>query len=302
MRASTRLALGLALLSANCILPRKGMDRLFPSTGFEKGWHREGKPRHFGPDNLYEAIDGEADLYLTYGFREMASLLYHWGSPEDTFFVVDVYRMDGPLNAFGLYSGFRHPEYRFQDIGTEGFESEYGLKFHKGEYLVDVKMGDYSEKCRRAAWIVAKEIARRIPAPERPPELLGLLPEEDRVPHTLRLVKREMLNQGFLPGGLEARYRIGGAEVTAFLVSFDSTAAASKGFAELRNFHAVTGRSVRAELPGEESFAAETAYHGTALFFRKGPWLAGVQDLPDVKTGLPLAEAMHARLPGTPPR
>jgi len=285
----------LLLSTAGCYR-KKGMDNLFPAAGFHKGWMWEGKPRHFTPQNLYEIIDGEAELYISYGFEELASLLYYRGSPEDTFFVVDIFDMGNPLNAFGVYSGFRHPEYRFEEVGTEGFVSDYGIKFYKGKYLVDIKAAEFSEACRKAVWSTAREIARRIQTPDHPPELTGMLPGRGQIPHTLRFIQKEMLNQGFLPGGLEARYPVEGGEATGFVVVFDSLAAARRGFDELKSFCSVSGGLMKAKVPGELSFAARTPYHGILLVFLQGKNLCGVRDLEKAVNGQSLADSIYAHL------
>ena len=61
------IAAGLILLIA-CEVPRKGLDQIFPGAGFEKGWSWHGSPKHYFPENLYDYINGEAELYLSYGF------------------------------------------------------------------------------------------------------------------------------------------------------------------------------------------------------------------------------------------
>jgi hypothetical protein len=286
----------LMLFTATCGFQRKSMDALFPSPGFEKGWKWEGKPKHYNSQNLYEIIDGEAELYLSHGFKELASLLYFSGSAEDTFFVVDIYDMGGALNAFGLYSSFRHPDYRFENIGSEGFVSDYGIKFYKGDYLVDVKVSEFSEKCRRAAWDAAETIARRIHAPQKPPETLALLPSENQVPRTLRYIQKEMLNQGFLPGGIEARFTIEGGEATGFVVTFDSVKAAVKGFAELKAYYAASVGLINVNLPGELSFSAKTPYRGNLLVFLSGKTVAGVLDLWEISKGKALAGSIYSHL------
>jgi hypothetical protein len=296
IRRTAWMCIGLVLASASCHFRKKSMDGLFPSPGFEKGWKWEGKPRHYTPQNLYEIIDGEAELYLSNGCRELGSLLYYNGSAEDTFFVVDIYDMGDPLNAFGLYSGFRHPDYRFEAIGTEGFVSDFGIKFYKGEYYVDVKLSDFSEKCRRAAWNAAETIARRISETRRPPAILGLLPAGGQIPRTLRYIRKEMLNQGFLPGGIEARYAVSGGEATGFVVLFDSAEAALRGFIELKSFYASSVGVFDARLPGERSFCAKTPYRGNLLVFLSGTTVAGVLDLDEISKGRALVHSIHSHL------
>jgi hypothetical protein len=299
MKSRIRLCLlCVPLLLAGCLFHRKGLDSCFPVSDFQKGWKWEGKPRHYTPQNLYEIIDGEAELYISYGFKELASLIYYRGSPEDTFFVVDIFDMGSPLNAFGLYSSFRHPDYLFEDIGSEGYASDYGIKFYKGRYLVDIKAGEFSETCKKAVWGTAREIAERMDAPRKAPALTELLPAHGQVPHTLRYIQQEMLNQGFLPGGLEARYPVDGGEATGFVVVFDSASAARRGFGDLKDYYAVSGGLMNAKVPGELSFAAKTPYHGVILAFLLGKTVSGVLDLEDASKGQALVRSIHDHLAG----
>ncbi len=43
---------------------------LFPRLA-DRSWIVTEPARTFGPDNLYEEIDGEAELFLPYGFQEL---------------------------------------------------------------------------------------------------------------------------------------------------------------------------------------------------------------------------------------
>jgi hypothetical protein len=297
-RRTIQICICLMLASTTCTLRKKGLEDYFPSPGFERGWKWEGKPKHYNPQNLYEIIDGEAELYISHGFKELASLLYYRGSAEDTFFVVDIYDMGGALNAFGLYSGFRHPDYRFENIGTEGFVSDYGIKFYKGDFLVDIKVSEFSEKCRRAAWAAAETIARRIRESGRPLETLDWLPAENQVPRTLRYIQKEMLNQGFLPGGIEARYTIEGGEASGFVVEFDSASSALRGFNELKAFYAGSTGLLNVRIPGELSFSAKTPYRGYTLVFLSGRTVSGVLDLEVISKGQALVNAIYRHLIG----
>jgi len=292
------IILGTITLFSFCFRPTSKLDTLFPSPGFEKGWKWDGKPKHYSPETLYQYIDGEADLYLSYGFQALSTLLYYWHSPEDTFVVVDIYDMGTPLNAFGIYSNFRHPEYNFQNIGVEAFVSEYGLKFAKSQYFVDIKLGNFSERCQRAGLVIATEIARRIKSPEHLPKELELLPLDQQKPKTLRYVKNEMLNHGFLPGGVEARYFTSEGEALAFVVIFDSLQQAVRGFDEFKTFYTLTsGNALPTEgFPGEASFAIRTPYHGILMAFRYARYIGGVQDIEKCETGLPLLQTIFENL------
>jgi hypothetical protein len=285
-------AFAVAVIAA-CDTAKPGMDQLFPGAGFEKGWSWQGKPKHYLPQNLYEYIDGEAELYLSYDFKELASLTYFWGSPADTFFTVDIYDMGTPVNAFGLYSSFRYPGYQYEKIGTEGFVSEFGLKFLKGRYVVEIKSSDESGKCRKAVRTVAGTLAERIPDPAVFPEVVSLLPSENQIPATLRYTAKEMLNQSFLPEGLEAKYRIGDEEDTGFVILFTDSASSREGLMKLVAFYRESGyKPVSGKLPGVIASAVRTPYHGCTLLALAGTSIVGIQDLTAPEKGYALIQEM----------
>jgi hypothetical protein len=255
-------------------------------------------PTHYTPDNLYEYIDGEAELYLTYGFQELATLTYFWGSAEDTSFVVDIYDMGTSLNGFGLFSNYRQPGYHYESIGTEAIVSDYGLRFFQGRYVVEIKIGDISDRLNKAVRTVAERISERILDPPDLPSSLSLLPAEGQIDKTLRYISKEMLNQGFLPGGLEAKYLTGEEEIAGFVVFFESPEEAKNGLNRLRTFYQDMNVSFVAppDVSGE-GFAVRSSYHGYVLVSQTGRYLAGVQDLSAPEKGQSLLSRIVDGLP-----
>lgn len=205
--------------------------------------------------------------------------------------------MGTALNAFGLYSNYRHPRYRYEKIGTEAIVSDFGIRFFRGQYVVDIKAGDSSERTNEGIHNAAQRISERIEAPAEFPEILTLLPSEGRVERTLRYVAQEMLNQSFLPGGMEARYRVDGEEVAGFVVLFDSHEVARNGFEALREFFKKSDDEfVFIDLGEANGFGVKTSYHGYVLVTLEGRFLAGVQDLSSPKKGIGLLLSITNRL------
>ncbi len=281
-----------------CEKSQTGLDRLFPGPGFEKGWSWDGMLTHYFPDNLYEYIDGEAELYLTYGFQELATLTYFWGNADDTSFVVDIYDMGDPLNGFGLFSNYRQPGYHYKSIGTEAIVSDYGLRFFQGRYVVEIKTGNISDRLNKAVHTVAERISERIPDPPDLPPSLRLLPAEGQVDKTLRYISKEMLNQGFLPGGLEAKYITGEEEIAGFVVVFENPEEAKNGLNRLRTFYKDSNSPfVASHDVSGEGFAVRSSYHGYVLVSQTGRYLAGVQDLSSPEKGRSLLSRIVDGLP-----
>jgi hypothetical protein len=269
----------LALLLKGDVLP-EGMDAFFAGSGFVSGWTIREKPRRYRPENLYEYIDGEAELYLSYDFKELSTVTYAKGSPDDTFMTVDCYDMGSPLNAFGLYASYRYPGYAYDKIGAEGFASDYGLTFFKGRYVVEIKTSDASATCRTAARKLSQIMSEAIPEPPDFPGRTGLMPPANQVPHTLKYFARDMLNQAFLKEGFEAKYDVGDGEATGWIVFFEKENDAAEGFAKLKDFYMQSGSvPVPPAAKTEFALAVKTPYHGYALIEMNGAVLCGVQDL-----------------------
>ncbi|MBN1894165.1 hypothetical protein JW906_06705 [bacterium] len=287
MRISKWMMLAfLPVLACDTGLP--GLDQLFPGPGFEKGWSWHGMPRHFTVQNLYEYINGEAELYHAYGFRELATLTYFWKHPEDTFFTVNIYDMGDSLNAFGIYSNYRYPGTPVEKIGVEALVSEFGIKFFKGPYFVDVACGDMSRKNRLAAKTVAIQLADRIAASDRLPSILSRLPSESQVPGTARYVRSGMLNQSFLKSGVEAKYSLPGGQARGFIAILDSPDEAQHALQTLKKVFADKGSDFPYASVPNQGFAVKTPHLGVGLFSVQDGFIAGVMELERPSDGLPL--------------
>lgn len=273
-----------------------GLRSLLPNSHIaEWGLSQKGS-RQYNRDNLYEYIDGEAELYLTYGFRELLSQVYAF---DDTVLTVDIYDMGSPLNAFGLYSNYRHPDYDYAPIGTEAIVTDYGIRFYRAEIVVDITQSDVSSRIHEAARKIAKSISTKIGGKADPPQLLNHLPVDGRVAKTLRYIPRNMLNQDFLKSGLEARYRLrSGDEVTTFIVIFETAGDAISGIASLEEYFIESGERV-VDHPAlqEKGFSVQTQYQGGMLVSVVDRYLLGIRDLSSPERGWDLLKRLivHVR-------
>src|SRR4030065_1838222 len=68
-----------------------------------KGWSLTEPPATFLPGTLFEYIDGAAENYLSYGFRELIVGNYKKGKSTASL-TVEVYDMGDDLRAYGVYS------------------------------------------------------------------------------------------------------------------------------------------------------------------------------------------------------
>ncbi|MBD3289544.1 hypothetical protein GF337_12135, partial [candidate division KSB1 bacterium] len=199
---------------------RDALKNLLPASDWHEVWNWESDPRFYGPEDLFEYINGSADLYLAYGFRQLVTVNYM--TMEELSVLVDIYDMGNLLNAFGVFSNYRSPGNDYADIGTEATVSDYHIRFYQGQYIIDLNASDATEMVRSFMHRLAEEIAARIQAPKEEPDILTLLPKENLIEKTPKYISEGLLGHQFFPKGLEAQYLLDSTAVKAFIVTCDS--------------------------------------------------------------------------------
>ena len=172
----------------------------------------------FYSSNLYQYMDGGADIYLKYGLVAMAHREYKRAGVDAT---VDVFDMGDPLKAFGMYSAERSPEYHFVDIGAEGYSSESTLNFLQGRYYV--RLAAFGDGATAALDEFARAISRSIGGDRSLPAVLDILPREKRVARSEKYVVQAPAGHDFLAPALTASYRFD-AQATTLVISLAADA------------------------------------------------------------------------------
>jgi len=87
-------------------------DAVLPGAVALAGWEMVSQPENFGPENLWDYINGQAEFYLNYGFLRVDTAEYRAESGTPSV-VVEVYQMASSEEAFGIYAAERNPDDRF---------------------------------------------------------------------------------------------------------------------------------------------------------------------------------------------
>ncbi|HOC24927.1 MAG TPA: hypothetical protein PKJ13_06430 [bacterium] len=267
------------------------IDRLpLPANG--SGWRFDIEPQSYLPDNLFEYINGEAELYNDYHFAGMATAAYIRGDDMNMTYSVDISDMGTPLDAFGIYSRHRSPELEYAAIGEEATVSELNIRFYKGRYFVQINAGSFEEAVREEMLRTANAIAETLPVAPMPREL-ALLPQENQLPHSLVYYTRGMLGQSLFPAGLMAKFVVASDTVGAFLVL---TSSAGESLPAFQGFSASLKErgSLLAESPGR--IEVETPYQGRILALHHLHWIVGVMGYKERETAERLAAGLSANL------
>ncbi|MFZ2055176.1 MAG: DUF6599 family protein [Candidatus Aminicenantales bacterium] len=181
------------------------------------GWSLSEAPRGFSPGTLFEYINGAAENYLSYGFREL--LVSDFKKDESTAsLTVEIYDMGDETRAFGVYSSERYPESRFLNIGNQGYLEEGTLNFIVGGLYVKLLCFDCGEGAEEILRSVAQQVETKVPVKGQLPLLLGLFPGEGLVANSEKFVLQNVLGFGFLHHGYLADYRAQGQQFELFII------------------------------------------------------------------------------------
>lgn len=243
---------------------------LLPARGEVPGWAMSEQARSYRPENLWQFIDGAAERYLIYGLEEVAASEY---VQEGTGcrMLIDVYRMKNPLNAFGIYTQERSPDYQFLRVGNEGYSTGNTLNFWVGSYYVKITTFEQKDAVIPEMTRLAGAVAAKVTAPGAEPIEARYFPKTNQLPRTMSYVPRDVLGQSYLVNGFEAKYRADGKEYRMILVILESPEAAQHAVARYRQFLSGGGNVVNdLAAPGQGGFAGKEDSYGNIVAVRSG--------------------------------
>jgi hypothetical protein len=150
--------------------------------GAVKDWKVVAKDQIYNRDNLYDYIDGGAELYLSYGFKKVINRTY--ARPGQPDMVADLFDMETSQNAYGV---FTHARETVDDTFGQGSQYAEGLLlFWKDRYYVSILTIPETIESKKAIFDLARKIETAI-AKEGPlPDILNLLPKQSLVEESIR--------------------------------------------------------------------------------------------------------------------
>ncbi len=134
----------------------------------------DGEDAVYDRETLYDYMNGGAEVYLSYDFRDVRVRRFVGPSGDEV--VLDIYDMGSSPEAFGIFStSVEDPE-----VGL-GQGSEFGaglLKFWKGSYFVSALNMGVDEETDALLLDIGRAVDAAISSTGQLPGLLGLLPTE----------------------------------------------------------------------------------------------------------------------------
>ncbi len=248
LRLRTALILGSVLLwSVGAQGQPADLAKLFPKTNEVPGWTLKVPPKRFAEDQLFEYMDGAAEIPKSYTFRALASTKYQKG---DTVLEVAIFDMGTATDAYGYYSARvfleRSPRSKERLIALDHPAHLYAaagvLTFWKDRYTI-ILQPDSGKPDDASLLRFARAVSAKIAAKGEPPALLRRLPATNMIANSARFVRGKAAFDSLLlfltkdtfgiakrGEAVAAEYNLSGGPCTLILIHYPDASAAKAGY------------------------------------------------------------------------
>jgi len=269
----------------NVFSETKTMESLVPKDA-SSGWALKRAPETFTRETLFEHIDGQADLFLQYGFEGSVFAVYWKGDSSEDKIDVDIYDMGNSLQAFGVFSRFRQEESP-AGIGLDSYlENQYAF-FYKGKYFVALQATDSNPSILKR---LAQDIESRISDNSTAPKEIGYFPKDGLKPGSIEYFPTGLLGREFLKRGFKASYvkkdetktnaraMAEDGELSLFVSIFENSQDALNAMKLFREHLSKQGKLAQgiSTQIGPDVLSGVDTYQGKIIVACKGNYLLGV--------------------------
>jgi hypothetical protein len=240
-------------------------DVVFPDF---TGWKLQEDQRIYSSKDLWELIDGAADIFLSYDFKDLRIAEY---SNKDQIIRVELYRQSSTDNAYGIYTAERMPDYPQVSVGSQGYKSQGVLNFLSGNYYVKIMTAGAVEAEEDAIARLAVRINDILAQPVGLPVVLTLFPEEGKEELSDAYIAQNFLGYSFLHSAFTTKYKTEGG-FQLFIIK-DSVEELQKMLDEYT-------KMLKDEKPvmKDNLIIAKDPYNGTIFMQKKGEYLVGAMN------------------------
>ena len=204
--------------SAGVSLKDEGDASLFPRLA-KRSWTAMEPARTFGPANLYEEIDGEAELFLPFGFEELTVGIVRPAGNEKAEVRLELFRHATSRDAFGVFSQHRFPDQEIADVGAaKAIVSDTSLDFFQGRHFVRIRAASRGAG-RNDLESLGREVSALLPGTDDPPPETEALRIPGLVGGSIVFHRRALLGYEVLAPGCEAKYSDAGTAGTMILIT-----------------------------------------------------------------------------------
>lgn len=257
------------------------MDSFIPAGYCGAGWKIDGKTLSYDRETLSDRINGEAELYMPYGFDRMVAARYSSEKTPAAGIDVEIYRMASLLDAFGMYANYRQKDGQRINLGAESNLSGSQLFLYQGRYFIHIQITGTETSHADALTDCAKVVAASLPGEKNRPSELSAFDRPEVVRGTERYLPQSLLGYDFLNRAIMADAVIGGAGFQLFRLIGAEAGSVSVPFARFQSQLA----QVKIDSEGKDNAVLEGVdpLYGPVIVVKKVNCLAGALKFADKK-------------------
>jgi hypothetical protein len=238
------------------------------------GWKQSGEIQFFSRANLYDYIDGAADLYLKYDFQELQVAEYE--NDKKASVTIEIYRHKTPLHAFGIYSQERLDNANYLEVGAQGYSEKGVLNFLAADFYVKMMSVGAGPEEQAVLLAFASKVVENLGGKGSMPFILSVFPREGETINSEKFISREFLGYSFFHSAFTADYELSGKKFKLFVIEgIDQKDCRNM----IQEYLKHTGNlQTKVE---EGRYQLKDPYHGEMDFYLKGNYIWGALDLDD---------------------
>ena len=275
------------------------LESLIPKRDLPKEWTLIHGPQTYNKKSLFEHINGQAELFLQYGFRKSVFAIYQNKERSENQIEADIYDMGNGVQAFGVFSRFRNED-RPGGFGLDSFLDDHTALFYKGKFYVLLYATESNPDSLRQ---FSKLISSKISDSSAPPKEIRYFPQNGLKSGSIQYFPEGLLGHKFLKKGFQGTYieeaevkvqvkekvevkdkgeakdkgEIGGKEFHLFLAIFKDSKEAMDALKIYQEDLSKKGKVSSESLIqlGTRALKGEDPYQGKVIVLQKGFYLLG---------------------------
>lgn len=150
-------------------------------------WERDGPSQIYKGEDLFLYINGGAEIYHEYGFKQVITQDYINKNRKSI--SLEIFEMVGSENAFGIYTFKTSTEGKELSLGDRAQLADYYMNLWKGNILITLTGFDEDEETIKGLQEIARAVEVKIKIRGERPILASMLPEKDLVPQSVKYFK-----------------------------------------------------------------------------------------------------------------
>lgn len=274
----------LLLIPCYCTQTKAADDKLFPEVS---GWKMKAEQRVYNASDLWELINGAADIFLSYYFQDLHIAEY---TSKNKIIRVELYRHQTTDDTYGIYTAERMPDYEQVQVGSQGYKSQGVLNFLTGTYYVKVMSAGVEEADESAIALIAEKVNAKLDQPVGLPELSKVFPEEGKVYLSDTYIAQNFLGYSFFRNAFSVKYekpvqlqlfviRLTGDEIMKMLDQYIKTMKEEKVIRK------------------EDLYRVEDMFNGPVFLKKKNDYLVGTVNTGDEGAAAGMIDSLIKNLP-----